>query len=100
LTALAVLHFLGAVADEDRLAAPFDVSDMPGSRLATSTSMEASASVEASGRIWSMNGQATAPTRRHTRQIQEIAASPFLDISCSLTAKPYARKPHRGECGC
>ena len=36
------------------------VSDMPGCSEETSTSMEASASVEASGRIWSMNGQATA----------------------------------------
>ena len=40
------------------------VSDMPGSSAETSTSIEASASVDASGRIWSMNGQANeaAPT--------------------------------------
>ena len=36
------------------------VSDMPGSSAETSTSIVASASVEASGRIWSMNGQAKA----------------------------------------
>ena len=37
------------------------ISDMPGVSEATSTSIEASANVEASGRIWSMNGHATAP---------------------------------------
>jgi hypothetical protein len=55
------------------------VSDMPGSRAETSTSIEASASVEASGRIWSMNGHATAaaPTApAHARcQVKEITAS-------------------------
>ena len=38
------------------------VSDMPGCSEETSTSTEASASVEASGRIWSMNGQARPAT--------------------------------------
>ena len=38
------------------------VSDMPGCSEEMSTSTEESASVEASGRIWSMNGQATAAT--------------------------------------
>ena len=38
------------------------VSDMPGCSEEMSTSTEERASVEASGRIWSMNGQATAAT--------------------------------------
>ena len=38
-----------------------EFSSMPGVNEDTSTSMDESASVEASGRIWSMNGQANAP---------------------------------------
>ena len=63
------------------------VSDMPGCSEETSTSIEDSASVEASGRIWSMNGQAnggSADGAGHAgRDIEEIAAGGLDRVVCA-----------------
>ncbi len=56
------LDLLGrAMAHEDRLAAPFHGDDLPREMAERSTSVEASASVEASGFICAISGQTAAP---------------------------------------
>ena len=54
--------FRGPVPDKHRVAAPFNRDDRPGSILLMSTSVEARASVDASGLIWLINGHTTEPT--------------------------------------